>query len=67
MCLEGRRESDRVVEDETEGLVGLLRALVVEQVRDDVVADGEEAATRRVGRGVYAIGAGNTAGERSYV
>ena len=61
-----RRERDGVVEGETERLVRLLRALVVEQVRDDVVADREEGAARRVGRGVLAVGAGDTLGNSGW-
>ena len=54
------------MEDETEGLVGLLRALVVEEVGDDLIADGEEGAAGGVGRGVLAVGTGDAAGERGY-
>ncbi len=60
------REGDCVVEGETEGLVSLLSTLVVEEVLLDVVADREECAARRVGRGVLAVGARNAAGERSF-
>ncbi len=63
--LSGGRECDSVVEGQAEGLVGLLSALVVEEVLDDVVADREERAARRVGRGVLAVGARNAAGEGS--
>ena len=59
------RERDCVVEGETEGLVGLLRTLVVEEVIHDVVPDGEEGAARRVRRGVLAVGARNASRERS--
>ena len=59
------RERDRVVEGETEGLVSLLRALVVEEVVHDVVPDGEEGAARRVRRGVLAVRARHAARERS--
>ena len=59
------RERDCVVEGETEGLVGLLRTLVVEEVVHDVVTDGEEGAARRVRCGVLAVGARNAPRERS--
>ena len=59
------RERDCVVEGETEGLVSLLRALVVEEVVHDVVPDGEEGAARRVRCGVLAVRARHAARERS--
>ncbi len=59
------RERDGVVEGETEGLMCLLCALVVEEVLHDVVPDGEEGAARRIGRSVLAVGASDTTGERS--
>lgn len=45
--------------------MSVLRALVVEQVVHDVVADREEGAACRVSRRVLAIRTGDTAGERS--
>ena len=60
-----RRECDGVVEGETEGLVSLLSALVVEELGHDLVPEGEEGAARCVGRGVLAIGTSNALGERS--
>lgn len=63
---DGRRDADGVVEGQTEGLVDLLATLAaIEQVLLDVVADSEELAARRVGSGVHAVGAGDTAGERA--
>ena len=59
------RERDGVVEGETEGLVRLLRTLVVEELGHDLVPEGEEGAARCVGRGVLAIGTSNALGERS--
>lgn len=65
--LHGGRETDGVVEGDAEGLVRVLAALgTVEEVLLDVVADGEERAARRVGRGVLAVGAGDAARERSW-
>ena len=64
--LQGRREPNGVVEGETEGLVRLFGALVVEEVLDDVVPDGEEGAAGCIRRGVLAVGARNAAGEGSY-
>lgn len=63
--LGGGRERDSVVEGETKGLVSLLGTLVVEEVFDDVVADGEEGTARRVRRSVLAVRARNAPGERS--
>ena len=63
--LQGRRETNGVVEGETEGLVRLFGALVMEEVLDNVVPDGEEGAARRVGRGVDAVRACDTASEGS--
>ena len=63
--LQGRREPNGVVEGETKGLVRLFGALVVEEVLDDVVPDGEEGAARRVRRGVDAVRACDTASEGS--
>ena len=60
------RERNSVVEGQTKRLVSLLRALVVEEVLDDVVPDGEEGAAGCVRRGVLAVGARNAPGERSY-
>ena len=60
-------ERDCVVEGKTEGLVRVLSTSVVEQVLDDVVPDGEECTTGRVGRRILAVGAGNTAGEGGYI
>ena len=45
--------------------MSLFGALVVEEVLDDVVPDGEEGAARRVGRGVDAVRACDTASEGS--
>lgn len=60
---DGGGDADGVVEGEAEGLVDLLTALAaVEQVRLDVVDDGEERAAGRV-RGDLAGGARHTAGE----
>ena len=59
------RERDSIVEGQTKRLVGLLGTLVVEEILDDVVPDGEEGAARRVGRGVDAIRACDTASEGS--
>ena len=59
------RERDCVVEGETEGLVSLLRALVVEEVVHDVVPDREERTASRVGCGVLAVRACDAARERS--
>lgn len=61
--LESGRERDGVVEREAESLVGLVSALVEEQVVLELVADGEEVAARRVGSGVDAVRAGDTPGE----
>ena len=43
----------------------LLRTLVVEELSHDLVPKGEEGTTRRVGRGVLAVGAGDALRERS--
>ena len=59
------RKRDCVVEGETEGLVRLLRTLVVEEVVHDVVSDGEERTASRVGCGVLAVRACDAARERS--
>lgn len=57
------REPDGVVEGETEGLVDLLTALpAVEEVRLDVLKDGEEHAARRMS-GDVAVGAGDALGD----
>ena len=53
------------MEGETEGLVRLFGALVVEEVLNDVVPDGEEGAARRVRCGVLAVGARNASRKRS--
>ena len=64
---DGGRDTDGVVEGQTKGLVDLLTALAaVEQVLLDVVANGEESAAGRVGRGVHAVGASDPAGEGAY-
>ena len=47
------------MEGETEGLVSLLSALVVEELGHDLVPEGEEGAARCVGRRVLAVGARN--------
>ena len=60
------RERDSIVEGQTKRLVGLLGTLVVEEILDDVVPDGEEGAAGCVRRGVLAVGARNAPGERSY-
>ena len=59
-----RRECDGVVERETEGLVRLLSAGVVEELVDNLVPNGEESAAGRISRGVYAIGTSDALGER---
>ncbi len=59
------RERDGVVESEAEGLVGLLCALIVEEVLHDVVPNGEEGAARRIGRSVLPVGASDAPSERS--
>ena len=64
--LSGGRERDGVVEGQPERLVSLLGTLVVEEILDDVVPNGEEGAAGRVSRGVLAVGARNAPGERSY-
>ena len=61
-----RREGNGVVEGQPERLVSLLSTLVVEEVLDDVVPDGEEGAAGCIRRGVLAVGARNAAGEGSY-
>ena len=53
------------MESETQRLVGLFGARVVEEVVNDVVADGKEGAAGRVGRGVLAVGASNATSKRS--
>ena len=66
MGRERRRDTDGVVEGQTEGLVNVLSALAaVEQVLLDVVADGEEGAAGRVVHHVDAIGTGDAADERA--
>lgn len=63
---QGGRETDGVVEGETEGLVHLLTALAtVKQVCLDVVADGKQLAAGCVRRDVP-VGAGDTAGEGTW-
>ena len=64
--LEQWRECHGIVEGQPEGLVSFLSALVVEEVLDDVVPDGEEGAASRVGGSVPAIGTGDTASDRSF-
>ena len=60
----GRRDTDGVVEGQTEGLVDFLAALAaIEQILLDVVTDGEQSAARRVGRRVHAVRASYTAGK----
>ena len=60
------RESNGVVERETEGFMGLVSALpAVEQVLLQVVADSKQAAARGVGCSVYAIGARSAFGNCS--
>ena len=59
------RERDSVVEGQPERLVSLLSTLVVEEVLDDVVPDGEEGAAGCIRRGVLAVGARNASRERS--
>ena len=54
------------MEGETEGLVRLLCALVVEEVVHDLLPKGEEGATRRVGRRVLAIGTSDPLSECSW-
>ena len=46
--------------------MSLLGTLVVEEILDDVVPNGEEGAAGRVSRGVLAVGARNAPGKRSY-
>lgn len=53
------------MEHETERLVSVLSALVVEQVLHDVVTYGEEGAARRICRGVFAIRTRDTTSQRS--
>ena len=60
------RERNGVVEGQTKRLVSLLGTLVVEEILDDVVPNGEEGAAGRVSRGVLAVGARNAPGKRSY-
>ena len=65
--LPGGAKTDGIVEGETERLVGLLTALAtVKELVLEGVTDGEEAAASSVRRGVHTVGAGNTAGDRSY-
>ena len=52
------------MEGQTQGLVSLLSAGVVEQVRHDIITDGEQSTARRVGRDM-ARRALNAAGEGS--
>ena len=54
------------MESQTEGLVSLLGALVVEEVLDDVLLDWEQCAACRVGRRVLAIGASDAARQRAW-
>lgn len=57
--------TDGIVEGEAEGLVRLFATLAaIEQVRLDVLEDGEEYAARLVGRDVT-VGAGNALGNGS--
>ena len=64
---DGGRDTNGVVEGETERFVSLLTALAaVEEVRLDVLEDGEEHAASLVGRHA-AIGASDALGERSWV
>ena len=61
--LEGGGERDGVVEREAQRLVGLVAALVEEQVVLQIVANGEQAAARRIGGGIDTVGAGHPPGE----
>ena len=59
------RERNSIVEGETERLVRLLRALIVEEVVHDLVPDREEGATCSIRRSILAIRASDTLGERT--
>ena len=65
--LHGGRECNGVVEGETERLVGLLSARIVEELGHDLVPEGEKSAAGRVGCGVLAIGASDALGERGCI
>jgi len=54
------RECNGIVESETECFVNLFTALVVENVVQQVISDGEEGAACLVCRGVDTIGTGDT-------
>lgn len=56
---------DGVVERQAERLMSLFGALVVEEIRDDIIADREERAARCIRRGV-AVGTSHTADQRSW-
>lgn len=58
-------DGNGVVEDQTNGLVGLLATLAsVEQILLNVISDGKQRAARRVNSGVLAVGAKSALGQR---
>ena len=67
MCVPDRGvvqgEADGIVEGQAESLVGVVTALVVEQVRLDVLKDGEKYTARLIG-GDTAARAGYALGDR---
>ena len=60
----GCTNADSIVEDNTKRFVDLLATFAaVKEILLDIIDDREQGTTRLVGRGVLAIGAGNSPGD----